>query len=87
MFQAHVKLYSVMGEIHVELNLATRTVNQVITTSQRTSTITFEDANQCEISREIQRERIGMVAQTDHSTEPHDIMFVTVQYCMMYPVQ
>ena len=59
MFQAHVKLYSVMGEIHVELNLATRTVNQVITTSQRTSTITFEEANQGEISREIQRERIG----------------------------
>ena len=43
----------------MELNLETKTANQVIATSKRTATITFEDAHQCEISKEIQREKIG----------------------------
>lgn len=48
-----------MGEIHVELNFATKTVNQVIATSQRTNKIKFDDAHQGDMSNEIQGERIG----------------------------
>ena len=42
----------------MELNLETKTANQVIATSKRTATITF-DAHQGEISKEFQREKIG----------------------------
>ena len=43
----------------MKLNLATQTVNQDVTTSQKTATITFWDAHQGDISKEIQGERIG----------------------------
>ena len=45
--------------MHVELNLGKKTVNQVISQSQITATITFEDANQDDMSKESQGERMG----------------------------
>ena len=45
--------------MHVELNLGKKTVNQVISQSQITATITFEDANQDDMSKESQGEKMG----------------------------
>ena len=45
--------------MHVELNLGKKTVNQVISQSQITATITFEDANQDDMSKESKGERMG----------------------------
>ena len=45
--------------MHVELSLGKKTVNQVISQSQITATITFEDANQDDMSKESQGERMG----------------------------
>ena len=45
--------------MHVELNLGKKTVNEVISQSQITATITFEDANQDDMSKESQGEKMG----------------------------
>ena len=61
--------------MHVELNLGKKTVNQVISQSQITATITFEDANQDDMSKESQGEKMGK-SNSD----------VQVKYCLNYKI-
>ena len=46
-------------KIHIDINLTTRTIFQVIASSKRRATIPFDGAAQGEIFKEIKKESIG----------------------------